>query len=144
MGRKPRAAGHALRLAMRFSPMLLLLVACGGGSIGGGGGTAGEADGGMPTSARLVVRGNRIEHEDGTPFHGRGANLHDERSCSACSFAAPSPDGLNRWADELIDGWHANFIRFLLESRAAPFNQFEVQWKSFVDDAAYLADIENN
>src|SRR5262245_43622470 len=49
-----------------------------------------------PPAAALVVRGNRIEHADGTPFHGRGANLHDERSCSACSFANPNPAGVNR------------------------------------------------
>lgn len=92
----------------------------------------------------LIVKGNRIQHADGTPFHGRGANLHDERSCSACSFAAPNPNGVDRWADELIDGWKANFIRFLLSSKAAPFNQSEVQYKSIVDDSKYYADVQQN
>jgi cellulase (glycosyl hydrolase family 5) len=95
-------------------------------------------------SAALVVRGNRIEHADGTPFHGRGANLHDERSCEACSFAPRDPAGVDRWADELIDGWHANLIRFLLESKTAPYNAYEVQWQSFVDDAAYFDDLQRN
>lgn len=88
--------------------------------------------------------GNRILHADGTPFHGRGANLHDERSCSACSFAPRQPAGVNRWADELIDGWHANFIRFLLAAKAVPYNQFEQQWMNLVDDAQYLADIKTS
>jgi len=86
----------------------------------------------------------RIQHGDGTPFHGRGANLHDERSCEACSFAARDPDGIDRWSDELIDTWHATFIRFLLSAKAAPFNAGEQQWMNLVDDPAYLADIQQN
>jgi endoglucanase len=97
-----------------------------------------------PGSAWLSVQGNKILHADGSPFKGRGANLHDERSCGACSFAPPNPAGLNRWADQLIDVWHANFIRFLLASKAAPYNQWEQQWKSLVDDPGYLADVQNN
>lgn len=104
----------------------------------GAGGDAPVATGG------LRVMGNRIVLPDGTPFHGRGANLHDERSCSACSFAPPAPAGVDRWADELIDGWHANFIRFLLAAKPAPFNQFEQQWRNLVDDPAYLADVVRN
>ena len=92
----------------------------------------------------LVVTGNKITYGDGKPFRGRGANLHDERSCSACSFAPAEPAGVNRWADELIDNWHATFIRFLLSAKAAPFNAFEVQWQSLTADAAYFADIKNN
>lgn len=123
----------------------------GGGSDGGGGVTdAGGRDAGTPDahvgppSTGLVVVGNRIQHVDGTPFHGRGANLHDERSCSACSFAPANPDGVDRWADELIDGWHANFVRFLLASKAAPYNQFEQQWQNLVADPQYLADVVQN
>ena len=92
----------------------------------------------------LVVTGNRITHADGTAFHGRGANLHDERSCEACSFAPREPDGINRWADELIDNWHANFIRFLLSSKAAPYNMYEQQWMNLVDDVVYFQDIQTN
>jgi len=92
----------------------------------------------------LVVDGNRIVHADGSPFHGRGANLHDVRSCQACSFAPPVPDGIDRWADELIDNWHANFIRFDLSAKDAPFNEFEQQWVNLVDDPTYLAHIVQN
>jgi len=138
---------------------VLALAACGhhgGGAddAGGGGGDAAAVDGpradgprpgdgGLP-AAGLVVQGNHIVHADGTPFHGRGANLHDERSCEACSFAPPDPDGVDRWADELIDVWHANFIRFLLSAKDAPYNQYEQQWKSLVDDPVYFADIVQN
>jgi hypothetical protein len=92
----------------------------------------------------LVVRGNRIVHGDGRAFHGRGANLHDERSCEACSFAPRVPAGVDRWSDELINNWHANFIRFLLASKAAPYNMYEQQWQSLVDDAAYYQDVQSN
>jgi Cellulase (glycosyl hydrolase family 5) len=121
-------------------------------TVGGDGGTnppppPGDGgrlpDGGL-SADWLVVKGNKILHGDGTPFKGRGANLHDERSCEACSFAAPDPQGLNRWADQLIDVWHATFIRFLLSSKSAPFNAGELQWKSIVDDPAYYADIQTN
>ncbi len=97
-----------------------------------------------PLSEWLQVSGNRILLGDGTPFHGRGANLHDERSCEACSFLPPDPDGLDRWSDELIDNWHATFIRFLLSAKAAPYNQYEIQWMNLVDDPQYLADIAQN
>lgn len=92
----------------------------------------------------LVVKGNRIVYGDGKPFHGRGANLHDERSCSACSYAPPNPNGVDRWADELVDVWKANFVRFLLSSKAAPHNAYERQWKSLVDDPQYVADVKQN
>jgi len=140
---------------LRWIGVLLAMTACGsggggndgGGGDGDGGGNGSDArplgDGGLPADW-LVVDGNRIRHVNGDPFHGRGANLHDERSCSACSFAPPAPDGVNRWADELIDNWHANFIRFLLASKAAPYNQYEQQWQNLIDDPGYLADIVNN
>src|SRR6266545_2677875 len=117
--------------------IVAIAAACGGGDDAGGG------DGGV-AGEWLAVDGNHIVHADGTAFHGRGANLHDERSCSACSFAPPEPDGVNRWADELIDGWHANFVRFLLSARAEPFNEFEQQWMNLVDDPQYLADVVAN
>ncbi len=136
----------------RAALALVLLLACGGDDDGGtgsdGGGAAGDGggggrDGGGGGGEGLVVEGNRILL-DGTPFHGRGANLHDLRSCNACSYAAPEPDGVDRWADELIDGWHANFIRFLLSAKPAPFNEYEQQWENLVDDPVYLAAIVQN
>jgi hypothetical protein len=118
----------------------------GGGALDGGGGgdDGGGSDGGGPPSEGLLVVGNRIVHADGSPFHGRGADLHDERSCEACSFLPRNPNGVDRWSDELIDHWHANFIRFLLSAKAAPYNMYELQWQSLVDDMQYLADIIQN
>lgn len=129
------------------STLLAVVAACHGSHAvpSGDGRDDGTASGdGDAISAWLEVRGNRIVHADGSPFHGRGADLHDERSCSACSFLPPDPAGLDRWADELIDGWHANFIRFLLSAKAAPFNPSELQWKSLLVDPQYLADVEAN
>jgi hypothetical protein len=124
-------------------------VAAGGGGnngagSGGGGGAAGTSagSGGMSgTATGLRVEGNHLLGPDGKPFHGRGANLNDTRSCNACSYAAPQVDGLNRWADELLDGWKANFVRFDLWSWASADNR--VQWKSVTQDPSYLADIKN-
>lgn len=134
------------------SLLVVLLFSCGGDDDGpmGGGDAGGRDDGGRAaddaSGARegLVVEGNRILLADGTPFHGRGANLHDVRSCNACSYAPPEPDGVDRWADELIDNWHASFIRFLLSAKAEPFNQYEQQWENLIDDPVYLATIVQN
>ena len=115
-----------------------------GTSPGDGGSTDGTTADGALGPEWLVVRANHIVHADGSPFRGRGVNFHDERSCEACSFAPADPMGINRWADELIDNWKASFIRFLLSSKAAPFNAGEQQWKSIVDDPAYFADVQTN
>lgn len=131
--------------------LLFLLAACHAGDDSGGGaadgGVRADASGGIdaavPSSEWLEVEGAKIVHADGTPFRGRGANLHDERSCEACAFAPRNPAGLDRWADELIDVWQANFIRFLLSSKAAPYNEYEQQWQSLVDDAAYYDDVKH-
>lgn len=95
-------------------------------------------------SAWLEVRGNRITHADGSPFRGRGANLHDERSCDACSFGPRDPAGVSRWADELMDHWHASLVRFPLSAKAAPYNEWEQQWRTLSDDPDYLADVVAN
>ena len=123
--------------------VLGLLAACGGGASARD--AVSELPSGEPPAGYdgLIVSGNRILHL-GSPFHGRGADLHDERSCEACAFAPRNPDGVNRWADELIDNWHATFIRFLLSAKAAPLNASEVQWMNLVDDPAYLGDIQTN
>ena len=41
-----------------------------------------------PITGWLRVEGNHILTPEGTPFHGRGANLHDTRSCDSCSCAS--------------------------------------------------------
>ena len=108
---------------------------------GGKGGLGGTMDAGGTAAGWLSTNGSKIVTADGKPFHGRGANLHDTRSCNACTGSAPNPAGLNKWADELIDGWHANFIRFDLESYADDAG-YRKQWKGILDDAGYYADIQ--
>jgi hypothetical protein len=103
-------------------------------SDAGGGGTTGENTG-------LRVQGNRILTPDGKPFHGRGANLHDMRSCNACTSLDPDVAGLNRWSDELFDNWGANFVRFDLEAYADD-GGYRKQWKRITDDATYAADVK--
>jgi hypothetical protein len=110
-------------------------VAANGGMVTANGGKAGST-----SSEWLTTKGNRILKGDGMPFHGRGANLFDTRSCDACSFQPPNPTGLKAWADELIDNWKANFIRFNLMS--FPESGGRVQWKSLLDDPQYYADIQ--
>src|SRR5690242_19538992 len=102
----------------RLLALIVLIGGCGSSGAVVGGDLGGDSDGAMPgddggttdgggglPADWLVVQGNRIVHTDGTPFHGRGADLHDERSCEACSFAPRDPTGLDRWSDELIDNW---------------------------------------
>jgi hypothetical protein len=102
----------------------------------------GDAGTDAPVSAPwLTVKGNRILLPDGTPFHGRGANLHDTRSCNACTSLDPDEPGLERWADELLDHWKASFVRFDLEAYAAD-DGYRKQWKSLGVDAGYLADMK--
>jgi hypothetical protein len=136
-------------MSPRRAALALALAACGGGNdparAPDGAGPGSDAGSGSNPADGLRVVGNHIvELATGHNFHGRGANLHDTRSCSACSFAPANPAGVNRWSDELVDHWHANLIRFLLSSKAAPFNAGEVQWQNLVDDPAYFADIQTN
>jgi len=93
-----------------------------------------------PSGEWLTVSSLRIRLSDGTPFHGRGANLHDTRSCNACTWFTPNPGEVMRRIDELTDVWKANFIRLDLESYASADGR--VHWKGLLDDPAYLADIQ--
>lgn len=100
----------------------------------------GGADSGAPPSGWLRTEGNRILREDDSAFRGRGANLHDTRSCWACAWYQPDVEEVKRRADELVDVWGANFVRLLLESY--PDDQGgAVQWQPVLDDPAYLADV---
>ncbi|MCA9672993.1 MAG: cellulase family glycosylhydrolase, partial [Myxococcales bacterium] len=71
--------------------------------------------------------------------HGRGANLHDTRSCNACTWNPPNVAEVKRRIDELV-GWGANFIRLDLESYAQA--EGRVHYKPVTDDAQYLADVK--
>jgi len=111
------------------------------GSTSSGGASGASGTGGGASAGGLRVENNRLLGPDGKPFHGRGANLHDTRSCNACTSLPPDVQGLNRWSDELLDVWGANFVRFDLESYASS-DGYRVQWQPLTADAAYLADIK--
>jgi hypothetical protein len=96
-------------------------------------GDGGASDAWLRTSGNHIYRGNSV-------FRGRGANLHDTRSCNACAFAAPNVSEVTRRADELVEGWKANLIRLDLESYSSADGR--VQWKGVLDDAAYRTDIQ--
>ena len=107
-------------------------------------GTPPAADAGVPPGATaggawLRTQGNRIKLPSGANWHGRGANLHDTRSCSACAGSPSSVAEVNRRMDLLVDDWKANFIRLDLESYEATAGQ--VNWASVLSDPSYLADI---
>jgi endoglucanase len=109
----------------------------GNGPDGGGGGP----DGGGPPAGWLYTSGNHLYLSNGTKFHGRGANIHDTRSCNACTASAPSTGEVIRRIDELVDVWKASFIRFDLESYADNAG-YRVHWKGILDDPGYLADVQ--
>jgi endoglucanase len=73
-------------------------------------------------------------------WHGRGANLADTRSCNACAYQQPDVNEVLRRIDELVDNWHATFIRVDLESYATADGR--VTWAGVLSDPQYLADIE--
>jgi len=103
-------------------------------------GTATVTVGTPPSGDWLSVSAQRIRLPGGSPFHGRGANLHDTRGCNACAYGAPNPAEVKRRIDELVDVWKANFIRLDLESYAAADGR--VHWQSLLADPGYLADIQ--
>src|SRR5207248_939544 len=90
-------------------------------------------------SAWLHTSGNHILHSDGRTWHGRGANLHDTRSCDACTSEPPSVAEVERRIDELVDVWKANFIRLDRESYASSSGR--MQWQTVLADPGYLATI---
>jgi hypothetical protein len=103
-------------------------------------------DAGPPADAHVIVgegwlhtEGNHILHEDGAVWRGRGANLHDTRSCWACAAFAADPDEVIRRADVLLDDWGANLVRLDLESYAQ--EDWMVQWAGVLADPAYVADV---
>ncbi|MCA9660737.1 MAG: cellulase family glycosylhydrolase, partial [Myxococcales bacterium] len=92
-----------------------------------------------PGDAWLYTEGNHIYTGNGELWRARGANIHDTRSCNACTWGPPDVDEVKRRVDALVDDWGANFMRLTLESYAAA--EGRVHWASFADDADYLADI---
>jgi endoglucanase len=90
----------------------------------------------------LKVQGPRIMTPDGKPFHGRGASVHDTRSCDACAWEPPHVEEVLRRIDMLVDGWHANFVRILLESYPdrGP-GPGRVHYKNVLEDEDYFRDV---
>ena len=86
----------------------------------GDSGPVAVVDSGSPSSAWLYTKGNQILNGDGTVWHGRGANLHDPRSCGACA-GTPDANEVNRRMDELVS-WGATFIRLVLENSSTADN----------------------
>ena len=148
---------YHLRVAGALLATSALVIACGfatdpvaanggnstsgdGGVVSGGNADAGMSHGGTSSaSAWLHTSGNHILHSDGRTWHGRGANLHDTRSCDACTYEPPSVAEVERRIDELVDVWKANFIRLDLESYASSSGR--MQWQTVLADPGYLADI---
>ena len=87
----------------------------------------------------LTVSGNGIYYSDGTPFMGRGANIHDTRGCNACAYSEPNVDEVKRRIDALVDDWGANFMRLLLESYASADGR--VHWANPLEDSDFLGDV---
>lgn len=95
-----------------------------------------------PISGWLRVEGSRIVTPEGKPFHGRGANLHDTRSCDSCSWEPPHVEEVTRRIDELTDVWHATFVRLLLESYPdrGP-GRGRAHYRNVLEDDDYFRDV---
>ena len=95
-----------------------------------------------PITGWLRVEGPRIVTPDGKPFHGRGANLNDTRSCDSCSWEPPHVEEVLRRIDTLVDQWQATFVRLLLESYPdrgpAPGR---VHYRNILEDEDYFRDV---
>jgi hypothetical protein len=99
-----------------------------------------------PITGWLAVKGPRIVTPDGKPFHGRGANVNDTRSCDSCSWERPHVDEVLRRIDTLVDVWHATFVRLLLESYAdggvgRGGGAGRVHYKNVLEDEEYFRDL---
>ena len=89
----------------------------------------------------LATSGNHIINPDGSVWIGRGANLHDTRSCGGGTSGDGTPINDNavgvtevkRRIDVLTDQWKASFIRRALET--------DQPGVSYVDDANYRSNI---
>ena len=95
-----------------------------------------------PITGWLRVVGPRIVTPDGKPFHGRGASVHDTRSCDSCSWEPPHVDEVLRRIDTLVDDWHATFVRVLLESysdRGA--GRGRAHYRNVLEDDDYFRDV---
>ena len=95
-----------------------------------------------PTSLTpwLYTSGGVIYQTGQRQWIGRGVNIHDTRSCDACTWIQPNVSEVTRRIDEVTDVWGANLIRLNLESY--PSANGRIQHRSILEDQAYLRDIE--
>jgi hypothetical protein len=91
------------------------------------------------TDGWMYTEGNKVYESNATLWQGKGANLHDTRSCWACSWSAPDVVEVKRRADELIDVWGASFVRLCLETDPTAGTQN----KTVADDPEYLAHVRD-
>ena len=94
----------------------------------------------MSSSPWLYTSGPNIYKTGAIQWVGRGVNLHDTRSCDACTWIQPDINEVIRRIDEVVDLWGANLIRLNLESY--PIASGRIQHRPLLEDRAYLADIE--
>ena len=92
----------------------------------------------------LSTSGNHIINADTSVWIGRGANLHDTRSCGGGTQVDGTPINDNgtgvaevkRRIDVLVDQWHATFIRLALETDGAAG-----AGHSYVESATYRQNV---
>ncbi len=113
-------------------------------SVDGSGGTSGNTSTTGSTTGSsngwLETKDNKIVYADsGEAFRGRGANIHETRSCNACTWTDPNLNEVKRRIDALVDDWGANFMRLLLESYDT--SEGRAHFASPAEDAAYLGEI---
>ncbi|MBN2195511.1 MAG: cellulase family glycosylhydrolase [Polyangiaceae bacterium] len=109
------------------------------------GGSSPETPPAVPDGWLRTVDG-AIEWWDGEPLRGRGANLHDTRSCWSCAWEEPNPSEVERRMDLLIDEWQASLLRLNLESYPENGSEVEngaVQWRGVLEDPQYLDDLQS-
>jgi hypothetical protein len=94
----------------------------------------------LSTDLNHATDPTHILFPDGSRFRGRGANIHDTRSCDACTVSPADVGEVLRRIDELVDVWGANFLRLVLESYPSD-GGFRAQWMGVLDDPGYLADL---
>jgi hypothetical protein len=88
-----------------------------------------------PGSPWLRTAGNQIVTPDGEIWIGRGFNIHDTRSCNACTWNQPNVNEVKRRVDEAVS-WGATFLRLNLESYGSSGGR--VHWQNVTQDATFL------
>ncbi len=110
------------------------------GDAGANDGDASDASDADHESIWLHTQGNGIYTAAGSRWQGRGANIHDTRSCWACAGSAPNVEEVKRRIDVLTDQWQADFIRLCLESYQQ-LDSWMIHGLDLLSDTEYRQDI---